>query len=453
VMSPFDLFPWMPDWGYALAGWLLLAASLLLLSVWGWGDRPRGRRRCRRCWYELGPRPGDTPPGDTPPGDTPPGGQCPECGTTHRSEAQLARVRRRWHTGVASMLALLVGLLALAQPTVRTTGWMGTLPDALLVAWVRLTDDQPPSPSRLTRELLRRWQKAPGEVWQAQWLAEHLIRPRVGYRPVWPRSVPFALVTDLSGQVAPHTRLLYNPLKMPDPTPARAPNSNDPRSIFTDFDQPDEVPYVDPSRSYETFWIEPARLLENLYDGFSLQVFAAPNRQGGERPVADVWFNVRLVDRLDQAIRPVQSPVADQAVRAALRPRLVRMISGRPALTIDEPPDLFTEGDTRYTVAVRVEAIRDGVAVLRGRWRMIDPIHPTSRKPLPEPVRLLEIPAVGTQHLADFAGLTATHPDLPRWSLRITGDGEYALRDFRAQAYWAGQITVPAANLFPQPAD
>ena len=68
----------------ALAGFLVFAAWWALFS-----DRPRGRRRCPQCWYELTHNPGMT---------------CPECGFVARSERELHRRRRRTWAGILAML-------------------------------------------------------------------------------------------------------------------------------------------------------------------------------------------------------------------------------------------------------------------------------------------------------------------------------------------------------------
>lgn len=80
--------------------WALIVAiaALTLLLIWRalFADRSRGRRRCPRCWHDLQQLPGL---------------QCPECGSTVRTEAQLFATRRHWR----SATLLLVGLVFAAM--------------------------------------------------------------------------------------------------------------------------------------------------------------------------------------------------------------------------------------------------------------------------------------------------------------------------------------------------
>ncbi len=81
----------LPDWAIWWAGGVIVAAGLVLLA-WGWrGDRARGRRRCPKCWQELGDIPGR---------------RCPECGHEAQDERALGRTRRRrWAVSLGLLLA------------------------------------------------------------------------------------------------------------------------------------------------------------------------------------------------------------------------------------------------------------------------------------------------------------------------------------------------------------
>lgn len=106
------------DWLFAVIGWTLAGwGGLLLLWAVFW-DRSRGRRRCPRCWYDMGGIPGL---------------KCPECGREARSERRLFRTRRRWRRGVLAAAGVLAGLVVQAIPAYRSGGWVAALPSWVLM--------------------------------------------------------------------------------------------------------------------------------------------------------------------------------------------------------------------------------------------------------------------------------------------------------------------------------
>lgn len=83
---------------YAIMVVLVLAA----IVVAGWfiiGDRPRGRRRCPKCWHSMEGLPEQGEGGWT----------CPECGRNVRGERDLFRTRRRPATRDSAVLLLFIG--------------------------------------------------------------------------------------------------------------------------------------------------------------------------------------------------------------------------------------------------------------------------------------------------------------------------------------------------------
>lgn len=84
------------------------------LLVWALvGDRPRGRRRCGRCWYDMGGVAGL---------------RCPECGRTARAERALGRTRRRWRVAAVAVALIGLGLSPWAVPWVQRGGWVPLAP-------------------------------------------------------------------------------------------------------------------------------------------------------------------------------------------------------------------------------------------------------------------------------------------------------------------------------------
>ncbi|MEL6795859.1 MAG: hypothetical protein AAFO89_03455, partial [Planctomycetota bacterium] len=114
----------MPEWiwhwsGYAVA--LLALVGVVWALFW---DRARGRRRCRRCWYDMAGVP--TEPGDLP-------AACPECGRAHAKPRHLTRTRRRWGRAVVLGLVMVVGGYGLwVVPRMQDEGRLGFVPDATL---------------------------------------------------------------------------------------------------------------------------------------------------------------------------------------------------------------------------------------------------------------------------------------------------------------------------------
>jgi hypothetical protein len=97
----------------------------LAILLWGlFWDRPRGRRRCPKCWYDLT----NAPPA---PDSTLP--VCPECGFAANREKQLKRTRRRLRPIPACLLTILVGYELRAVPRIIAEGWTGAIPTAGLV--------------------------------------------------------------------------------------------------------------------------------------------------------------------------------------------------------------------------------------------------------------------------------------------------------------------------------
>lgn len=92
------------------------------VAAWGlFWDRSRGRKRCGRCWYDMGAVVGY---------------RCPECGKDAKRERGLRRTRRRWRWAV---LGVVVGTLGYSGATggtvaaVRKHGWAAGLPEFVLV--------------------------------------------------------------------------------------------------------------------------------------------------------------------------------------------------------------------------------------------------------------------------------------------------------------------------------
>lgn len=102
-----------------LSGMLLGGIGAFVLAWALFADRFRGehgRRRCRRCWYEM---------------TGVAGLQCPECGRVARDERHLHATRRYWRRGVSGLLVLLAGIGCGWYASGLLLGWRSVAPAAI----------------------------------------------------------------------------------------------------------------------------------------------------------------------------------------------------------------------------------------------------------------------------------------------------------------------------------
>jgi HEAT repeat protein len=101
----------------AAGGTYLLARSLVL-------DRPRGRRRCPRCWYDMSGTPGL---------------RCSECGREVAGERKLQKTRRHPMLAAVSLALLLAAAIASRTPAaLEQRTWWALLPTPALVLLLQL---------------------------------------------------------------------------------------------------------------------------------------------------------------------------------------------------------------------------------------------------------------------------------------------------------------------------
>lgn len=111
--------------GGAGIGMIFFAA---LLIVWAAvGDRPRGRLRCPRCWYDM---------------SVSEGRPCPECGREVSNQRQLLRTRRPRWAFVLAIALIGAGSAGLAfNERLYYGGWVGFVPNRVLLSrWQTLPD-------------------------------------------------------------------------------------------------------------------------------------------------------------------------------------------------------------------------------------------------------------------------------------------------------------------------
>jgi HEAT repeat protein len=138
------------DWIYWALGTLVGLAGLALLAWSLFADRPRGRRRCPKCWYDLSGSPQLT---------------CSECGHVAGRARALRRTRRRWRWAIAALLLAGVGYGIAVTPRCRGHGWRGSVPTTLLLVAQPWLDDHLAGSLEVRVMTRKSW------MWQRAWYA------------------------------------------------------------------------------------------------------------------------------------------------------------------------------------------------------------------------------------------------------------------------------------------
>lgn len=126
------------DWAFWVLASLLGLLAIALLYRALLRDRPKGKRRCGKCWYDMTGVPGLT---------------CPECGRTHKDERRLHKRRRHKRIAALGLMTLLLSLAVAATPRVSQRGVLGSLPTIVIAATASVHDTPD---ARLLRELVLR---------------------------------------------------------------------------------------------------------------------------------------------------------------------------------------------------------------------------------------------------------------------------------------------------------
>ncbi|MFM7133333.1 MAG: hypothetical protein ACKO0W_03350, partial [Planctomycetota bacterium] len=119
-----DFVAWMLSLGAFAA--VCVCTAIAATSVAG--DPPRGRRRCPRCWHELGPA------------DRENARRCSECGYEAASEAETLRTRRRLGRAVIAVLGV-VAVVGAARVRLMDRGGWAMAPSSVLLLALPYIDD------------------------------------------------------------------------------------------------------------------------------------------------------------------------------------------------------------------------------------------------------------------------------------------------------------------------
>lgn len=119
-----DLLAWTLSLGAFAAVCVCTAIAATSIA----GDPPRGRRRCPRCWHELGPA------------DRENSRRCSECGHEAASEAETVRTRRRPMRAALAVAGVIAVVLAARVRLMDRGGW-AMMPTSVLVLVLPWIDD------------------------------------------------------------------------------------------------------------------------------------------------------------------------------------------------------------------------------------------------------------------------------------------------------------------------
>ena len=437
---------------------LAIYAVAIYAAWWSlFNDRARGRRRCPRCWHDLGHTPGMT---------------CGECGLVALHEREFARTRRRWTFAALAILAC-VGVAGAAYWRASDQGWASYLPTRVAIALLPFTDDiHTPVFRELSRRInrdrltARHWSvlmsRCAAGDWGARPVSDEWIAKYGGL--VSTRRRLIANDPELEWDPATIAKLLALPPQVHLSTRSVWPAGVTPRFQFRMREWWPPATYriqVTPRRAgarTTTFYRSGRRLPWSGYSfdldgtdlsGRSLEVEVEIERE--RTPVSDepeasgpaspewqlvtrrtITLETRRAEPGEPDLEPVDSTELAQIIGDAFRPGATRWSSGeRPVRFRFNRQPTNGEALEDTAVGVRVEVLRgEDVARRLDIWWLAGPS--TSRT------------SVGWEVFSeDLRLLKEMDDDDPAWSMRITGDRNLALRAGDATKYWSGQVTIP----------
>lgn len=450
-----------------ILGWLGgLTISLFLLWALWWalfGDRSRGTRRCPRCWHVSDPGTSAEP-----------NLRCQECGHLSTSERDLLRTRRKWLLATLCVVGLVAETIWV-QTAISDSGWWGLLPDRLLIAmdpWLgdRATARQVRAslrdrlvcgrvdPSDAVRLFTLAREGAPdARPGSARWRERYLPWIQALHGPgFWNAYAGQAAVREAAVSVPPDIQALV-------PT-SWWPGTPMPITLFVEDGLPEEMSMrlevLDATgldltadalaalraqrwtrRGPSGFGTELPLTLGAVSEGprdGELRLQWSVIASTADRPVAtgEVRVPIRTTVRVElPPLTPRNDPAAEEAVRAAFEPGLLRRRAGlRPRFAFSYRPPETAASEFRDTAfGLVVEACESGTPrrTLRVWWRGGSLRSMGWERPIEDRERLLE---------AEPSAV---------WTLRVRGDELLARRAAEpdsaepATRWWSGMIELP----------
>jgi hypothetical protein len=366
-----------------------------------------------------------------------PGLMCPECGRTAKSEKKLGKSRRRWGWAIIGLLLLIPGGVGVAYPSLAAQDWLERIPSWVLVRYADPISSPPYMPSsskKLTRtelmtvELCRRYQR--GELSLS--VRRRCVEEQFGVgsrdpvtiqtRDRWPAGVQVLVST--SGEFS-------GPLPR---TMTATPQFQGGREL-TAYDKGwSSYPWGEESSP----WLQP---IGTPPAGTTQLQWAVSLAEGGHQ----VWSG-HLVTQLtiggtvDEVIQPVVIPAAAEAIQRSMA-QTAKLEATDTVEWLDFQPVQMTELEGT-TVGLVVEFRYDGKPVATARTIWVQAADAKARQGSsgwyrPPGTNFQAVPIDG-----DTALLSTMKPGDTRWMIHVRGDGEMALRDFKATRYWSGEFDM-----------
>ncbi|MCA9285103.1 MAG: hypothetical protein KDA22_07820 [Phycisphaerales bacterium] len=441
--------------------WVLGGSAMLAAIGVAWwamfADRAHGRRRCPRCWHDLSHTPGMT---------------CGECGFVASREAMFGRTRRRPAVAAAA-LAIVFGAAAVVRFQAQGLGWIDLVPDRVLVAalpW--MPGDGGPVREAVARRLFRAELSPASEAA----LFGHCIagsgtssplsadwRRRYGEMLDWWRRSGMATDEQRIALLALPARIefMVPPLIAADASPciqARVetawPFDSECRVTF----EP-SIPGAAPLRLVrsESLWIVPPfpLVLPPLPSGTASVAIGITIEQRGRMTPADPESDLTAWSLAEHRVVEVPIPISERSLAALLEPKDSESMRTAIARAFSYGLSRWSSGERRFgiqfnpretalpefdgtAIGALVEILEDGEVRRTSRiwWMGGDSLGGSAWAISEEDVEALD---------------RATSDD-PRWTMRIRGDRDLALRalatasrpmDGWPVAYWAGEVTLP----------
>lgn len=430
-MTPAQLPAWVFWSGLGCLSVGVLLCLWALAADWARGWRKPPRRRCPKCWYDMSAVGGRT---------------CPECGRTPRDERGLHRARRRWGVALLSLLLILPGAGATGYRYFARVNWLKTAPSILLVTMVDQVHTpldearaawgggKIPKSSELDRaccrELFARYER-----WELSLRVRRMLAAKqfgaAGYDPVvietrdaWPDGQPVVVSLDprIDGPFPREIRV----------TP--------------------RFPEAQTAMGYSPGWAAQSAM-HSMYSGPRwLQSVGVP--PSGSRSI--VW-DVSVMEGTDELWRgtvttPTQisgtydsvlQPISSEEATAAVR----RVCSSRLTLTNDcrwleiRPGEIA--GLKGTTAAVVVEFVSGGVVVASARPVWIPHSDLMGRLGATSWFFPSESRSATFAMEGDVVRLASLRDERAPCEMRVRGNPQEALSDFRATRSWAGEFVIP----------
>ncbi len=418
------------DWVLWIGGGLVVAGGLVL---GGWAlfwDRPRGRRRCAKCWYDMAATPGLV---------------CSECGYTAKREKKLKKTRRHlWWARLAVMLVLF-GSAGLTWSRARQGPQEIVPTTALIILMPEMKDWWPEGHT----ELIDRLRDGRPWSWQWRWLISRCYGGEKTFCQVdietaqrWPEGVE--LVGAVSGEI---DSAFYPSVQWRRGLRARI----EPRfdceakpayvhSLALVSQAPFSL-YGGSPGEHRPWWHQATPLGMPPGPGtlnLEFEVIVERNRwrKGAPLPVEGDWqvihkervtISLEVTGALEDYIRPDDSEELGRWLRDN-----VGLLLGNRALRVIPPIDVPPSED--LTLPVTIELFRDGEPITSWPdWWETDKSGVWLGKQ-----HVIKVGITGSRRpfgKADYARYS--------WSVRVSGDPRRAVPHEKADRFWSGSYEVP----------